>query len=128
MAGQLTIDTLKASSGVLATQNGMTGIAKAWVSWIGSTGSIRGSFNVSSVSRTGTGTYTINFSTALVNANYSVAISVQATSTGGTLAQSNMCIQNTGPYSSTQLGVVSGTAYSQSTVDQPVSNVAVFGA
>lgn len=70
MAGQLTIDTLKASTGVLATQNGMTGIAKAWVQFAGSTGTIAGAFNVSSVTRNGTGNYTINFTTAMPNSNY----------------------------------------------------------
>ena len=70
MAGQLTIDTLKASSGVLATQNGMTGIAKAWVNFVGSTAVINGSFNVSSVTRNSTGNYTITFTTAMPNANY----------------------------------------------------------
>ena len=73
MAGQLTIDTLKASSGVLATQNGMTGIAKAWVNFDGTTGTINGAFNVSSITVNGTGDYTLNFTTALANANYSVA-------------------------------------------------------
>ena len=72
MAGQLTIDTLKASSGVLATQNGMTGIAKAWVNWNGTgTVAIRDSFNVSSITDNGTGNYTVNFTTAMPNANYS---------------------------------------------------------
>jgi len=70
MAGQLTIDTLKASSGVLATQNGMTGIAKAWVNFAGASGTISGSFNVSSVTRTATGRYGINFTTAMPDANY----------------------------------------------------------
>ena len=73
MAGQLTIDTLKASSGVLATQNGMTGIAKAWVNFAGASGTINGSFNVSSVTRYATGDYTITYSTALSNANYAVS-------------------------------------------------------
>lgn len=72
MAGQLTIDTLKASSGVLATQNGMTGIAKAWVFFNGVTGTITSSFNVSSITVTGTGTYSVNLTTAMPNANYSV--------------------------------------------------------
>mgnify|MGYP000388481891 CR=1 FL=1 len=45
MAGQLTIDTLKASSGVLATQNGMTGIAKAWVTFQGGNGNTAGVIN-----------------------------------------------------------------------------------
>ena len=72
MAGQLTIDTLKASSGVLATQNGMTGIAKAWVNFAGASGTINTSFNVSSITVNGTGDYTVNITTALSNANYSV--------------------------------------------------------
>lgn len=77
MAGQLTIDTLKASSGVLATQNGMTGIAKAWVNFDGytsSTATVRSSFNVSSVTRNSTGLYTINMTTAMPNATYAVSL------------------------------------------------------
>jgi hypothetical protein len=70
MAGQLTIDTLKASSGVLATQNGMTGVGKAWVNYNGVTQTVVNSFNVSSVTRSGTGSYTVNFTTAMPNANY----------------------------------------------------------
>jgi hypothetical protein len=73
MAGQLTVDTLRAGSGVLATQNGMTGIAKAWVQFVGSSATINGSFNVSSITRNSTGDYTVNFTTAMPNANYAVA-------------------------------------------------------
>lgn len=71
MAGTLVIDTLKTSTGVLATQNGMTGIAKAWVAFAGATGTIRGSFNVSSVTRSGTGQYAVNFTTVMADTNYS---------------------------------------------------------
>jgi len=68
-----TVTTLNAPSGVLATQNGMTGIAKAWVNFNGTgTPAIRGSFNVSSITDNGTGDYTINFTTAMPNANYSI--------------------------------------------------------
>ena len=75
MAGGLTISTLNDSSGVLATQNGMSGIAKAWVNFNGfSPVTIRGSFNVSSVVRNSTGDYTINFTTAMPDANYSVSV------------------------------------------------------
>lgn len=70
MAGSLTISTLNDSSGVLATQNGMTGIAKAWVYFAGASGSINASFNVSSVTRNATGDYNINFTTSLPSANY----------------------------------------------------------
>ena len=77
MAGQLTIDTLRAGSGVLATQNGMTGIAKAWVNYSGATQTINNSFNVSSVTYTSTGQYVINFTTAMPNANYCVQLCQQ---------------------------------------------------
>ena len=86
MAGQLTIDTLKASSGVLATQNGMTGIAKAWVNFQGSgtVATIRGSFNVSSITRNSTGYYTVNMTTALADANYSAVAGSQINNGGST--------------------------------------------
>jgi hypothetical protein len=74
MAGQLTIDTLRAGSGVLATQNGMTGIAKAWVKWTGETSPvISSSFNVSSITYLATGRYTVNFTTAMPDNNYILA-------------------------------------------------------
>jgi hypothetical protein len=70
MAGSLTISTLNNDTGVLASQNGMNGIAKAWVYFNGTTGATVSTFNVSSVTRNSTGLYTVNFSTALPNANY----------------------------------------------------------
>ena len=76
MAGQLTIDTLRASSGVLSVANGMTGIAKAWVNFNGTNGTNNNSFNVSSVTRNTTGDYTITFSTAMPNANYTIGFMV----------------------------------------------------
>jgi hypothetical protein len=88
MAGTLTISTLKDSSGVLATQNGMTGIAKAWVNFNGTgTVAIVGSFNVSSITDNGTGDYTINFTTAMPNATYSVILTLtDTTATNGPTA------------------------------------------
>ena len=49
---------------------------RAWVNFNGSTATpstIRGSGNVSSITKGGTGDYTVNFATALVDANYSWA-------------------------------------------------------
>lgn len=75
MAGQLTISTLRDDTGVLATQNGMTGIAKSWANFntTGGTITVRSSFNVSSIVYNGTGDFTANFSTSMPNANYSVS-------------------------------------------------------
>jgi hypothetical protein len=73
MAGKIVVSTLNNDTGVLATQNGMTGIAKAWCNFDGTgTVAIRDSFNVSSITDNGTGDYTVNFTTAMPNANYSV--------------------------------------------------------
>ena len=84
MAGSITISTLNNDTGVLATQNGMNGIAKAWVNFNGQgTVAIRGSFNVSSITDNGTGDYTINFTTAMPDANYA------ATTTAGFLDNGN---------------------------------------
>jgi hypothetical protein len=75
MAGRLITSTLNDDTGVLATQNGMTGIAKAWVKFNGTNAVISDSFNVSSVTRASAGVYTVNFTTAMPNANYAFAIS-----------------------------------------------------
>lgn len=86
MAGTLTISTLKNDTGVLATQNGMTGIAKAWVNFNGTgTVAIRDSFNVSSITDNGTGDYTVNFTTAMPNANYAAVISANYEDASGSL-------------------------------------------
>ena len=71
MAGKVVVSTLNNDTGVLATQNGMTGIAKAWVNFNGTgTVAIRDSFNVSSITDNGTGDYTVNFTTVMPNTNY----------------------------------------------------------
>jgi hypothetical protein len=52
----------------------INGSAKAWVNFNGTgTVAIRASFNVSSITDNGTGDYTVNFTTALADANYSVS-------------------------------------------------------
>ena len=65
----------------------MTGIAKAWVNFNGTATSgsatIRASFNVSSVTSNGTGDFTINFTTAMPDANYCLVGTAGTTGTGG---------------------------------------------
>jgi len=76
MAGKIVASTINDDTGVLATQNGMTGIAKAWVAFNGTgTPAINGSFNVSSITDNGTGEYTVNFTTAMPNTNYATTCS-----------------------------------------------------
>jgi hypothetical protein len=61
-------------SGVMKLQsNGVTTNALAWVNFNGTgTVAIRSSYNVSSITDNGTGDYTVNFTTALSDANYAV--------------------------------------------------------
>ena len=87
MAGTLTVDTLKASSGVLATQNGMSGVCKAWAQYSVASGgplTINGSFNVSSITRIALGTVQVAFTTNMPNINYAVSGGVSAATSTGT--------------------------------------------
>ena len=59
----------------VSTDTIVDGVAKAWVNFNGTgTVAIRGSFNVSSITDVGTGDYTINFTTAMPNANYAISL------------------------------------------------------
>ena len=80
-----TLTTPNIDSAQFATVSGTAPIypCRAWVSFNGTgTVAIRGSGNVSSITDNGTGDYTINFSTAMPDANYSVSSLSRITSTG----------------------------------------------
>lgn len=85
------------SSGNLLFNSGYGSVAtaygcRAWVNFDGSSGAVRASGNVTSVSRTATGTYTINLTTAMADANYSAIAtcdSVSSTPNLTTLATSS---------------------------------------
>jgi hypothetical protein len=102
MAGRLITSTLNDDTGVLAVQNGMRGVAKAWVNYNASTQAIRDSFNVSSVTYVNTGRYTINFTTALPNTNYSI---VGSASLAGT-AECIFLINNSGSYTTSAVSCI----------------------
>ena len=111
MAGTLVIDTLNTSSGILSSNNGINGIAKAWVNFNGVSGSvaIRASFNVSSITYNASGNYTINWTTAFSSSNYAVSglcrrngsnsdivLSIRgSTDTGGVLYTTTQCAVTT---------------------------------
>ena len=62
-------------SGIVKLQsNGVTTNALAWVNFNGTTspGTIRSQYNVSSVTKNGTGEYTLNFTNAMTDANYAL--------------------------------------------------------
>jgi hypothetical protein len=66
------------SNGTVSTSsaNVIQGSAKAWVNFNGTgTPSIRASYNVSSVTKPGTGDYRVNFTNTFADANYSFVAS-----------------------------------------------------
>jgi len=95
MAGTIVADQLEAAStSTLVIKNGVANtpptiqdsagtqigtFCRAWVNFNGtSTVAIRASFNVTSITDNGTGDYTVNFTNALPDANYAVAITASA--------------------------------------------------
>jgi len=70
VAGTTTL-TLPATTGTVLN-DATVGVCRAWVNFNGtSTVAIRASFNVTSITDNGTGDYTVNFTTAISDANYS---------------------------------------------------------
>jgi hypothetical protein len=118
------MSTIKTTT--LSTQGGSTvpvdtvvnGTAKAWVNFNG-TGAvaIRRAFNVSSITDNGTGDYTVNFATAMVDANYSAQALVGVTSSqrGGA-----------GPQSYTTSAFHFVCVLSAAVYDPDLANVAIF--
>jgi hypothetical protein len=120
MAGTVVASTINNDTGLFATNNAYLGIAKAWAQYNGSTQTIASSFNVSSITRSGTGSYVVNFTTAFASANYVVV------SNGG--QNNNLVIpsQNGGTYSTTQVSISSTVISTQAAYDSPNINIAVF--
>jgi hypothetical protein len=70
VAGTTTL-TLPATTGTVLN-DATVGVCRAWVNFNGTgTVAIRASFNVTSITDNGTGDYTVNFTTAMSDANYS---------------------------------------------------------
>jgi hypothetical protein len=93
--------------------------ARAWVNFNGTgTVAIRASGNVSSITDGGTGVYTVNFTTAMPDANYA-ACSIGPQWSGGPY------IISTGSYLAGSLSVVTGTPLGAST-DLATISVAIF--
>lgn len=73
-----------AASKSIAVSDLVDGAAKAWVNFNGTgTVAINKAFNVSSITDNGVGDYTLNFTTLITDANYSVAGVVNGTTTSG---------------------------------------------
>jgi len=127
--GTLAIDTIQSSTTGTPTQfqdgsgTQIGTLCRAWVNYKGtSTQSIRASFNVSSVTYNSTGNYTINFTNAMIDVNYSAVGMTQ----GGSIS-SNSSARSLNPISllTTSVQVVN-TAGTGSAEDSPIVGVAIF--
>ena len=134
MAGTLVANTINTDTGLFSTNNAYLGIAKAWVQFAGASGTIAGSFNVSSITRTSTGYYTVNFTTAMANINYTANVNVSGN--GSVYAGSCGVFNDTGGNAvapTTSLfkfttAANGGSTTSITVMDSPYVNVTVFGA
>lgn len=108
-----------------ATVGGM--LCRAWVNFFGAgTVSINASYNVSSITDNGVGNYTVNFTTAMPDANYSIAVA-----TGNSASNINANIGHTQgnsarSASSVDIATRSIGGNSQSLIDSGDVNVAIF--
>jgi hypothetical protein len=102
-------------------------IAKAWVNFNGSSSTIRGSYNVGSITKNATGIFVINFSTALSNANYSLLASVSPDF--GVASAVVTVYDNTSSYGATTTAayIMTRNQITQSPMDVPGVAIAVFG-
>ena len=132
MAGTLVITTLSDGTNSTSATNCIQGSAKAWANFDPSSGAItiRGSYNVSSITYNATGTYTMNFTNAMANANYvSVgAIGKYSPRTNDANAGIQFKNQTGNSYgqTTTALQISTRTPSGSSAEDNPYVAVAVF--
>ena len=116
-------------SGNLAFNSGYgsSGVAygcRAWVNFNGvTTATIRASGNVSSVTRNGTGDYTVNFTTGMPDVNYSVVAMAQEVA-GPSLVV--MYVHRTAPYATGSIRLAAINTATTGVADSAFINVAVF--
>ena len=126
------------SSGVLQMNSGYGSNAnaygcRAWVNFNGTgTVAIRASYNVSSITDNGTGRYTVNFSTALADVNYSTVVTSSTGNSGQTWLLSDAGPNlNSGAYSSTytttsSIRILGGNSSNSVAYDAAMICVAIF--
>ena len=116
-----TFTTPNINSAQFATVSGTAPIypCRAWVNFNGTgTVAIRASGNVTSITDISVGTYAVNFTTAMPDANYSVVTSAQQS----TIQNGMSC----GPYSQSTSSVSITTSGSIGTADAPIVCVSIF--
>ena len=100
------------------------GVCKAWVNFNGTgTVAIRASYNVSSITDNGVGDYTVNFATALADANYLV---VGASAKNSSIGAVPIGIQSAATPTTTAVRIESGYFSTNVRNDFDTVGVAIF--
>ena len=120
-----TLNTVNITNGTdsITVEGAVKGSAKAWVNFNGTgTVAIRASYNVSSITDNGTGDYTVNFTTAMVDANYNVSGTC-----GGFVTADNNWSRILSPFNAVSGSIQVRTVTDAGTLqDQQSVNVAIF--
>jgi hypothetical protein len=118
--------TQLAANSVTAAKLGATEqkqICKAWVNFNGTVATpstIRSSYNVSSVTKNGTGDYTVNFAASMADVNYSANVTTGANATSNARGSD-------GPKTTANIQVFCRDVYNNSQYDTAFINVTIFG-
>jgi len=124
--------TAKIANGVVTAAklgtNEQRQICKAWVNFNGTgTPAIRSSYNVSSITKNGTGDYTVNFAAAMADTNYSVVASCSTDAVSTTLAHSVQGTSSVVTANSVRVAVVGNIGTTPVNADRGVVCVTIFG-
>lgn len=124
-----TLTTPNINSAQFATVSGTAPIyaCRAWVNFNGTgTVAISASGNVSSITDNGTGDYTVNFTTAMPDANYAVVGLPDPATGSGTSQQWFLISWNQGTARTSSLVRVVSLSYGLSYFDSAINQVAIF--
>ena len=126
----LKLDTLsnKAGTASVPSDTIVSGTAKAWVNFNGTgTVAIRRAFNVSSITDNGTGDYTVNFSTAMPDANYAGMLGGNLSSADDGTGRIGEGFYSTGTYTTSSCRIKCIWQGDGTTVeDKRIINLAIF--
>ncbi len=149
MAGTVIADNLQAAAtSTLVIKNGVANtpptiqdsagteigkFCRAWVNFNGTgTVAIRASFNVTSITDNGTGNYTVNFTNAMADVNYSTIVTSSTGSSGQTWLLSdagpnlNSGGYNTSHTTTSSIRILGGNSSNSLPYDAAVVNVSIF--
>jgi hypothetical protein len=122
----VTVQTISNGTVSTSSANVIQGSARAWANLNGTGGSVRNSFNVSSMTKNGAGDYTVNFTNAMPNANFATVSNFSYIASAGD-ASYNVPIAPWLQQQTTTSVRIGGINYgSGSNIDSLVVGVAIF--